>query len=102
MLLMTYRYIYLLLQTAGNIFLAKSSRRVGPENWQSMGDWLGGMLGSLMGKSIQTSQEVQMAMISRGFSGEPRVLEEFTLRGKDLFWALTFLLFGLPALLLRS
>lgn len=102
MLLMTYRYIYLLLQTAGNIFLAKSSRRVGPDNWQTTGDWLGGMLGSLMGKSIQTSQEVQMAMISRGFSGEPHVLEEFSLRRKDFLWALAFVLFGLPALLLRS
>ena len=101
MLLMTYRYIYLLLQTAGNIFLAKNSRRVGPENWQSTGNWLGGTLGALLGKSIQTSQEVQNAMISRGFSGEPRVLEEFSLTWKDCLWGLGFILFGLPALMLR-
>jgi cobalt/nickel transport system permease protein len=101
MLLMTYRYIYLLLQIAGNIFLAKNSRRVGPDSWQSTGNWLGGTLGALMGKSIQTSQEVQNAMISRGFSGEPRVLEDFSLTWKDYVWATAFILFGLPALLLH-
>lgn len=101
MLMMTYRYIYLLLQIAGNIFLAKNSRRVGPENWQSTGNWLGGTLGALLGKSIQTSQEVQNAMISRGFSGEPRVLEESSLTWKDCVWGITFILFGLPALVLR-
>lgn len=101
MLLMTYRYIYLLLQTAGNIFLAKNSRRVGPANWQSTGNWLGGTLGALLGKSIQTSQEVQNAMISRGFSGEPRVLEEFSLTWKDCVWGVAFILFGLQALMLQ-
>jgi cobalt/nickel transport system permease protein len=102
MLMMTYRYIYLLLQVAGNIFLAKNSRRVGPENWQSMSNWLGATLGALMGKSIQTSQDVQLAMISRGFRGEPHILEDFSIRPQDYLWAVCFLIFGLPALLLRS
>src|SRR5262245_5360971 len=44
MLSMTYRYIYLLLLVASNLFLAKKSRRVGPEDWRTTTKWLEGTL----------------------------------------------------------
>jgi cobalt/nickel transport system permease protein len=100
MLLMTYRYIYLLLMTASNIFLAKKSRRLGPEDWQSTRNWVEGTLGTLFGKSLQTSQDVHLAMISRGFRGEPQIVNPFALRSIDFIWALVFFAAGIAAMML--
>lgn len=100
MLSMTYRYIYLLLLVASNLFLAKKSRRVGPENWRTARKWMEGTLGTLVGKSVQTSQDVHLAMISRGFQGEPQILNQFSLRLVDFLWATIFLSVGLAAVTL--
>jgi cobalt/nickel transport system permease protein len=100
MLLMTYRYIYLLLMIASNIFLAKKSRRLGPENWQTTKSWVEMTLGTLVGKSMHTSQEVHHAMISRGFKGEPQILNRFSLRFVDFLWAILFLGAGIAAITL--
>jgi cobalt/nickel transport system permease protein len=100
MLLMTYRYIYLLLMVASNIFLAKKSRRIGPETWQTTRSWVEATLGTLVGKSIQTSQEVHLAMISRGFRGEPQIVNPFSLRFSDCLWAVVFFGAGIAAMML--
>jgi len=100
MLSMTYRYIYLLLLVASNLFLAKKSRRVGPEDWRTTRNWLEGTLGTLVGKSIQTSQDVHLAMISRGFQGEPQILNQFKLRFSDFVWAFVFVAVGLGAVII--
>ncbi len=100
MLLMTYRYIYLLLMIASNIFLAKKSRRLGPENWQSTRSWVEGTLGTLFGKSMQTGQDVHLAMISRGFRGEPQIVHPFSLRFIDFLWAIVFFAAGIGAMMI--
>jgi cobalt/nickel transport system permease protein len=91
MLAMTHRYIYVLLQTTSSLFLAKQSRRVGPEAWRNAKEWLGAIGGVLLGKSYSLSSEVYLAMVSRGFQGEPVVLSDFELRPADWFWLLLFL-----------
>jgi cobalt/nickel transport system permease protein len=100
MLSMTYRYIYLLLLVASNLFLAKKSRRVGPEDWRTTRKWLEGTLGTLVGKSLQTSQDVHLAMISRGFQGEPQILNQFRLQFADYVWAVVFVTIGIAAVTL--
>lgn len=90
MLAMTHRYIFLLLQTTNSLFLAKQSRRVGPEAWRSSREWLGAISGALLGKSYSLSSEVYLAMVSRGFRGEPVLLTEFRMRTADWLWLLLF------------
>lgn len=90
LLLMTYRYIYVLLNTTTALFLARKSRRVGPETWHNSKQWLGGLLGTLLQKSYHLSQEVYLAMMSRGFRGEPVLLDDFHLRNMDYAWAAIF------------
>lgn len=92
LLIMTHRYIYVLLHTANALFLARKSRRVGPETWQNTRQWTGVLLGSLLQKSYHLSQEVYLAMLSRGFRGEPVLMEEFHMRRTDYAWLAAFLI----------
>ena len=93
LLSMTYRYIYVLLHTANSLFLARKSRNVGRELWRSTTDWIGSLLSSLLGKSYHLSNEVYLAMISRGYRGEPVIWNDFRMRGTDLAWLSFFLVF---------
>jgi cobalt ECF transporter T component CbiQ len=85
---MTYRYIFLLLHVANDMFLARKSRLMGrlPEGEERR--WLISTVGTLLGKSYDLSEHIYLAMISRGFRGEARVLEPLRLRGWDVVWAL--------------
>jgi cobalt ECF transporter T component CbiQ len=98
LLAMTYRYIYVLLSTANALFLARKSRKIGPEAWQTSRRWIGAILATLLGKSYQLSQDVYLAMQSRGFRGEPVLLSDFRLRLSDAAWLFLFLLCGAFAL----
>jgi cobalt/nickel transport system permease protein len=90
LLAMTYRYIYVLLQSMNSLFLARQSRKVGPEAWRNAKEWLGTISGALLGKSYSLSSEVYLAMVSRGFKGEPVVFADFKMRSTDWLWLLSF------------
>ena len=98
LLIMTHRYIYLMLHTATALFLGRNSRRVGPETWQNSRQWIGTLLGTLLQKSYHLSQEVYLAMVSRGFRGEPVLMDDFRLRSSDYIWMAAFLLSGFGCL----
>jgi cobalt/nickel transport system permease protein len=91
LLLLTYRYIHVLLTTTGAFFLARQSRKVGPESREGAGRWIGAVLATLLDKSYRMSQDVYLAMQSRGFRGEPVVLDDFRLKASDGAWFLAFL-----------
>ncbi|MCL5110391.1 MAG: cobalt ECF transporter T component CbiQ [Chloroflexi bacterium] len=82
-LAMTYRYTVLLLRSADAMFLARQSRRVGPLSGPEQRRWVAGASGALLGKSYQLSNEVYLAMLSRGFRGEVRLAETLAWRGHD-------------------
>jgi cobalt/nickel transport system permease protein len=81
---MTYRYIHLLLHTANDMFLARQSRILRRLDAVRERSLLGATAGVLLGKSLQLSGDVYLAMLSRGYRGYPRTLETFRLRGRDL------------------
>jgi cobalt/nickel transport system permease protein len=91
MMAMTYRYIYVLLQSANSLFLARQSRKVGPEAWRTAREWIGAISGVLLGKSYSLSSEIYLAMVSRGFRGEPVLLTDFQTHPRDWFWFSLFL-----------
>jgi cobalt/nickel transport system permease protein len=93
---MTYRYIYVLLQSANSLFLARQSRKVGPEAWRTAKEWIGAIAGVLLGKSYSLSSEIYLAMVSRGFRGEPVLLTDFRTHPRDWLWfSLFFILSGI-------
>ncbi len=98
MLGMTFRYIYLLLHTASNMLLARQSRLVGRVSEGEERKWIGAAIGVLVGKSYGMSEQVYLAMQSRGFSGEAQVLDSLVWRPADLAALAAFLLTAIIAI----
>ena len=83
---MTYRYIFLFLNTVSNMFLARRSRTVGSLERGDSRRWLMNVSGFLVGKSYHVSNEVYLAMLSRGYDGEPVTIDRFQLEARDYAW----------------
>jgi cobalt/nickel transport system permease protein len=83
---MTYRYIFLLLHTTNAMFLARRSRTIGSFSGGENRRWLTRALATTMAKSQHLSEEVYLAMLSRGYHGEIRVLTDLRLKRRDLLW----------------
>jgi cobalt/nickel transport system permease protein len=83
---MTYRYMFLLLHSANSMFLARRSRVIGSFSGSENRRWLGRALATTMAKSQRLSEDVYLAMLSRGYQGEVRVLNEFSLKRRDFLW----------------
>jgi cobalt/nickel transport system permease protein len=87
---MTYRYIYVLLHTLNNMFLARRSRMVGRMSGGEERQWIAASMGALLAKSYGLSEEVYLAMQSRGFRGESKILQEMTWTRADWAWLAVF------------
>ena len=83
MLAMTHRYVFLLIETANQMFESRQSRTVGILNGSEQRKMTARTAGVLLSKSIELSHEVYLAMLSRGFRGEVRLLTDFRLRPRD-------------------
>jgi cobalt ECF transporter T component CbiQ len=82
---MTHRYIFLFLQSAAQMFDARRSRMVGRLTPREGRRLAVATAGALLGRAIETGAEVHLAMIARGYRGEPRLLQDFRTRPRD--WA---------------
>lgn len=80
---MTYRYIFLMLQTAQDMFESRQSRMVGRLSGADQRRLAGASVGVLLSKSIQLSGDVYLAMLSRGFRGEIYTLDDFQMQARD-------------------
>lgn len=80
---MTYRYILLLLQTARDMFESRQSRILGRLDGPERRRVTAASAGVLLSKSFEMSEEVYVAMQSRGFRGDVEVLDDFRLRWSD-------------------
>ncbi len=84
-LAMTYRYIFLLLSTAEEMFTARKSRQVGRKPTTSEGQrFVASAAATLLGKSHALSQEVYSAMVSRGFNGKVETIHTFRFTPADV------------------
>jgi energy-coupling factor transporter transmembrane protein EcfT len=80
---MTYRYMFLFLATARDMFESRESRIVGVLEPADRRRLAAASAGVLLGKTLQVSGEVHMAMQARGFRGEIRLLDELQMRPHD-------------------
>ena len=97
-LAMTYRYLFLFLRSANNLFLARASRTVGSTSSAEQRRWAAGAAGVLVSRSVQLSGDVLLAMQARGFDGEIRTANRLAM--KDADWLLLALGSTLAAALL--
>ena len=91
---MTYRYLFVMLETAQNMFEARQSRLIGRLSGSESRRVASASVGVLLTKSFYLNSEVYLAMQSRGFRGEVYTLDEFQMRGRDWFALAGFLLFA--------
>lgn len=74
---MTYRYLFLVLQSAHDMFESRRSRMIGELTGRERRRVAASSAGVLMSKTFDLSNEVYLAMQSRGYRGEVAVLDEF-------------------------
>ena len=80
---MTYRYIHLLLHTVTDMFLSRKSRILKRMSGAEDRHLMAATSGALLGKSLQLSGEVYLAMESRGYRGYPRTMDRFRMLWSD-------------------
>jgi len=101
-LAMTYRYIFLLLRVAEGMFLARKSRLILDTSLKEQHSWLSARIGVLIGKSYNLSNEVHLAMLARGWNGNPSLLEENGFGFLDVLWFVVVLLLLVTWIILRE
>lgn len=82
---MTYRYLFLVLQSAHDMFESRRSRMIGELKGGERRRIAASSAGMLMSKTFDLSNEVYLAMQSRGYRADVATLDEFQVRGFD--WA---------------
>ncbi len=82
---MAYRYIFLLLNSVTDMYTARKARAVGNPNAdvKESRRFVTATAGALFGKAHSLSEEVHMAMVSRGYSGDAKTLQPPTLHASD-------------------
>ncbi len=100
MLAMTYRYAILLMNTAFEMFVARTSRSVGKSSNSQGRRFIAVGIGSLFGKTLALSEEVHGAMISRGFAGDIRTLRKAAWRFSDTVWLAASVILAFSAFLI--
>lgn len=101
-LFMMFRFVFILLKVAEDSTLARRSRTIGGTRTKESQEWFSSRVVLLLKKSLNTAEEVGMAMASRGFNGKIRTLKDSDLQARDYLWLgatlfLLFLSFGLSS-----
>ena len=84
---MAYRYLFHLLSAVVDMYTARRARTVNDDRDTRAGRaFVAASAGALFGRTHALSEEVHMAMVSRGYTGEARTLSEFRVRLLDVAW----------------
>jgi cobalt/nickel transport system permease protein len=80
---MCYRYIFLLMDAIRDFYAAKKSRTLTKLPLREEQRWVAGRIGYMLVKSLDTSERVHKAMISRGFDGDVKLMHDYAIRKRD-------------------
>lgn len=81
---MTYRYLFLLTGALTDMLVARTARTIGLQHDAQARRFVGASVGTLLTRAHLLADEVNQAMIARGFTGRVRVLEASKPAGRDL------------------
>ena len=99
---MAYRYIFLFVEMVRHLHMAKKSRTIKSSGTIAEQKWVGGRMGYMLIKSLDMSEKVHMAMISRGFNGDAKILEEYGMKNRDYVAAIFTISFCILLLLISQ
>ncbi len=71
LLALSYRYLLLLIRTLSELLTARKSRVIGPTPHRRQMEFVSRSVGLLFLRSLHIAEGVHMAMISRGYTGDP-------------------------------
>jgi cobalt/nickel transport system permease protein len=91
---MTYRYLFVLLRLIQDMYRARKSRTISPFSASEERSWIASRVGFLFKRSLEMSQDIYRAMISRGYHGEVFSLNRFRASPGDYLWLVIIFLFG--------
>ncbi len=80
---MCYRYIFLLMDAVRDFYTAKKSRTITTLPMREEQKWVAGRIGYVLVKSLDTSERVHKAMISRGFDGDVKLMHDYVMQKRD-------------------
>ncbi len=96
---MAYRYIFLFMEMIRDLHIAKKSRTIKSMSLRDEQRWVGGRIGYMLIKSLDMSEKVHMAMVSRGFSGDVRIMHDYQTSRRDYIAAGSALALSLTLIL---
>ena len=67
------------------MYIAKKARTIKSGGIREEQKWVGGRIGYTLIRSLDMSEKVHMAMMSRGFNGDVKIMQEFEMRPRDYF-----------------
>jgi cobalt/nickel transport system permease protein len=91
---MTYRYLFVFLRLVQDMYRARKSRTIRPFSPAAERNWIASRIGATFKKSMDMSEDIYRAMLSRGFHGEFRSSDRFHASGTDTLWLVTVFLIG--------
>lgn len=77
------RYIFLLMDLVREMHIAKKARTIKARGMFEEQKWVGGRIGYTLIRSLDMSEKVHKAMMSRGYNGEVKTMQEFKMRNCD-------------------
>jgi cobalt ECF transporter T component CbiQ len=98
-LAMAYRYIFHLLTSVDEMYTARKARTAGATGGIKEGRaFVTASAGALFGKAHALSEEVHLAMLSRGYTGAAVSLQSFRIGAREVVWTATCILAAAAAL----
>jgi cobalt/nickel transport system permease protein len=88
-----YRYIFVLIDRAHHILLARGSRKLRYLGFAKEVKTAGAMIGTLFILSLESSERINIAMNARGFDGVFRTINKLQIRKPDYIFAAIVLVF---------
>jgi cobalt/nickel transport system permease protein len=71
------------MDTIRDFFTAKKSRTMTTLPMREEQKWVAGRIGYVLVKSLDTSERVHKAMISRGFDGDVKLMHDYAMQKRD-------------------
>ena len=91
---MTERYLFIFLRLIQDMYRARKSRTIRPLPAAMERNWTASRIGVTFKKSLDVSDDIYNAMLSRGFHGEFRTMGRFRTNLIDYMWLMTVICFG--------
>jgi cobalt/nickel transport system permease protein len=91
---MTNRYLFVFLRLIQDMYRARKSRTIHPLSDAEERGWVASRIGVIFKRSIEMSNDIYLAMLSRGYHGEVIALARFRTSAVDYLWLALVLIVG--------